>query len=135
MRFKPLIQQVAQRCRRFRLTFGRDLVNKCLDGSLYQHAKDGVWVNADRAGHGDRLGEDVERVRPAGGNALDPADQRIDGWVGSVWHCVSMAGDACVMQGCRVCQHSWRSGQAASVGNQQVQGQANPAVGYVIRAD
>ena len=69
-----------------------------MDGALDQHTQDGVRVHADRPGHIDRLSEDVQRVRPASGDALDPADQHINGWVWTVWHDPSMADAGAMAQ-------------------------------------
>jgi hypothetical protein len=94
MHIQALPQQFSQRCRRFVLTLGRDVLHQCLDCALDRDAQQGVWVHADRRGHADRLGNNVERVGPLGGGALDPADQSMDGGTGSVWHSVSMTDGA-----------------------------------------
>lgn len=94
MRFQALGQQFCERLRRFVTTLGRDVLHQCLDRALDQDAQQGVWVHADGGRHADRLRNNVERVGSLGGDALDPADQGIDGWVGSVWHAASMTDGA-----------------------------------------
>jgi hypothetical protein len=82
------------------LTLGQKLLNQRLDGALNQDAQDLVRVQADCAGHVDRLGEDAQRGGSLGGDALDPADQRIDGGGRSVWHGVSMTDDPVARVSC-----------------------------------
>jgi hypothetical protein len=83
---QPLIQQLAERRHRFGLPFRRDVLNERLDCAFDQDAQDGIWVHADRAAHGDGLGEDVQRVRPVSGHALNSTDKCLNGWEWTVWH-------------------------------------------------
>lgn len=56
-------------------------------------------VHADRARHGDGLGEDVRRVGSVGGYPLDPTDELIDGGVWSVCHGLRMTSPEPMRQG------------------------------------
>ena len=90
MHIQALSQQFSQRSRRFIATLRRIVLHQCLDRALDQDAQQGVRVHTDGGRHADRLGNDEEWIGSLGGDALDPADQGIDGWVGSVWHAASM---------------------------------------------
>ncbi len=92
MRSQPLLQQFDQRRSRLSLSLGRDLSNERLNRALDQNAKDYVRVHADRAGHADRLSEDVRWVGPVGGDALNSTYERLDGGKRTVWHVAQDGG-------------------------------------------
>jgi hypothetical protein len=55
-----------------------------LHRTLDERPKDRIGISPAGASHANRLGENADRIGPAGGDALGTADQVIDGWVRSV---------------------------------------------------
>jgi hypothetical protein len=95
---QPVLQQFDQYRSRLSLSLGWDMSNKRLNGALDQNAQNYVRVHADRAGHADRLSEDVRWVGSASCDALNSADERLDGWKRTVWHVFRMADWTAVRQ-------------------------------------
>jgi hypothetical protein len=101
MRFQPLLQQFNQHCSRLSLSLGGDLSNERLNCTFDQNAQDYERVHADRAGHADRLSEDMRWVGSVGGDALNSAYEGLDGGKRTVWHLVRMAAPVAVTQDAR----------------------------------
>ena len=96
-RLQSLLQQFDQRDRCLGSPFLWDVLDQCLHRALHQHSQDRVWVHAYRAGHADRLGEDMQGIGSLGGYALYPAHQSLDGWKRTVWHVRQDALTHCTM--------------------------------------
>jgi hypothetical protein len=89
---KPLLQQCHQGLGGLRLSFGRNLLKNGLDRTLDQRAQDCLRVQANRTSHGDRPGQDADRIGPAGSRTLGTSREVIDGGEMTVWHGTSMTG-------------------------------------------
>jgi hypothetical protein len=98
-RRQPLNQQFDQHGRRLSLPFGWDLPDQSLHRPLYQNTEHCARVHADRARHGDCLGEEVRRVGSVGGGPLNPTDELIDGRIWSVCHGLRMTSPEAMRQG------------------------------------
>jgi hypothetical protein len=61
------------------------------DRSFNEHAQHRVRIRANLTRHGDRLGQDMHRVGPVGGDALNPPDKCVDSRERSLWHRHSIA--------------------------------------------
>jgi hypothetical protein len=70
-----------ERHRRSQLLFRRNMPDDGQDSSLDQHAQHRLRIRADLAGHADRLGQDMHRVRSACRNALNSAHECFNGSV------------------------------------------------------
>ena len=100
VRPQSFLQQLTERRSRVRLPFRWNVPGQRVGRALHQNAQNRVGVRLACADHADHFGEDVRGIGPVGGYALDPPDQCVDGWIGSVGHGLRMAGRAGMRQEC-----------------------------------
>ena len=92
VRLQAKLQKLNDFRGRVGLSLWRDVLGDHVGRTFQQDAKNHVGISLARADHADYLGEDVCRVGPILGDALDATDQRLDGGEGTICHGAQHAG-------------------------------------------
>lgn len=98
VRLETFPQQLYQLRGGIKLSLSGNLLRNSMGHALDQNAENAIGVDVALANHADHLGEDMDWIRPVGGNALHPANQFIHSSKRTVCHQANMDGYMGTMQ-------------------------------------